>query len=118
MGGRKQGARGPSQQHPVGPEPSGNPVPGLSPIPEHPVDPKDDLGRRRADQAKANCRSSGGGVISSFARVQPFSVLAGRVVSGAAVFNPSDFGGNDLSPFRDLVIRFALDPALWRNLDR
>ena len=59
-----------------------------------------------------------GGVICSFARVQPFSVLAGRVVSGAAVFNPSDFGGNDLSPFRDLVIHFALDPALWRDLDR
>jgi hypothetical protein len=54
---------------------------------------------------------------SSFAGVQLFGVLAGRVVSGAAVFNPSDFGGNDLARVGDLVVDFVLDPALWRDLN-
>ena len=54
---------------------------------------------------------------SSFAGVQLFGVLAERVVSGAAVFNPSDLGGDDVARFSDFVIHFVLDPALWRDLN-
>jgi hypothetical protein len=43
---------------------------------------------------------------SSFAGVQLFGVLAGRVVSVAAVFNPSDF------------VHFVLDPPIGAVLPR
>jgi hypothetical protein len=36
----------------------------------------------------------------------------------AAVFNPSNFGGNDSSPFPDLAFIPFLDAALRRDLDR
>ena len=77
--------------------------------------------RRSTESARARCRRRASHTwriaTYSFAGLKLFSVLAGRVVSGAAVFNPSDFGGNDLARVGDLVVDFVLDPALWRDLN-
>ena len=43
--------------------------------------------------------------------------LAARFVIGAAIFHPPHFGADDFARLRDLVVRFALDPASWRNLN-
>jgi len=47
----------------------------------------------------------------SLAGVKFLGHVTGRLVSGAAIFNPSHFGGEDFALFGNFVVHFALHPT-------